>query len=150
MPPAPTPAHYPAALREVLDTMAPDAQRRLAIVADAARAAGLTEVVLDVFVDDDAEGPFDIWARFPEESVFETQHRVGDERQIIGVEWTEDGWDPDVPPSPRGWGRIELEHAVLTAVTGWIAQLLPEASADQLWTLETPDGATDPIELRAQ
>ena len=74
--------------------------------------------------------PRSLWRRFDEE------------RHLFGVEWGEEGWEPDVPGRPRGWTRDDLERAVLEAVTEWISPLIPAGSPERFWQIGTPDGVT--------
>lgn len=138
---------YTDSLRAVLSTTDDDVRRRLALIADAADDGAIDVVVLDVFVDDDAEGPFDVWARFEGESVFVTQQRLGDERQLVDVVWSEHGWTPAVPARPSDWSRSDLLAAIIDVVATWLAPLLPASAAARSWSLETPDGETDPRDI---
>ncbi|KZE89500.1 DUF6389 family protein [Microbacterium sp. TNHR37B] len=139
---------YRDALRSVLESTEAETLRRLGLISRAAAEADIEEIVLDLFVDDDAEGPFDVWARFEGESVFVTQQRLGDERQLVDVVWTESGWEPPVPDRPSGWTRADLQEALVDVVAEWLTALLPTGAADRVWVLQTPDGEIDPRELR--
>ncbi|GAA1618401.1 DUF6389 family protein [Leucobacter chromiireducens] len=110
------------------------------LAAARAQEGGADAILVDVFVDQDAEGPFDVWARFEGRDAFALDRRFERERNLFGVEWTEDGWDPDVPARPRGWSREDLEAAVVSAVSAWIAALKPAASPEDFWLVGTPDG----------
>lgn len=142
-----TASDYADSLRAVLSTTDDDVRRRLALISDAAEEGAIDLVVLDVFVDDDAEGAFDVWARFDGESPFVTQQRLGDERQLVDVVWGERGWAPPVPQRPSEWSRSDLVAAIVDVVAAWLAPLLPASAAARSWSLETPDGETDTREL---
>ncbi|CRK51918.1 conserved hypothetical protein [Rhodococcus sp. RD6.2] len=58
--------------------------------------------------------------------------------------WTEDGWEPDVQPRPRGWSHADLEKAVLYTVAEWIAPMIPVTDVDLHGEVVAPDGAFDP------
>ncbi|MFK4763111.1 DUF6389 family protein [Microbacterium sp. ZW T5_45] len=138
---------YATALHAALATTDTEVRRRLVLIADAAAAASVDMIVLDVFLDDDAEGPFDVWARFEGESVFVTQQRLGEDRHLVDIAWTEDGWTLDVPARPQSWSREALLDAIIDVVAGWLSGLIPSGGDGIVWTLETPDGETDPREL---
>lgn len=99
-------------------------------------------VLIDVFLDQDGEGPFDVWARFDGDGAFALNCRFDDERHLFGVEWGEDGWEPDVPGRPLGWTRDDLELAVLDVVAEWILPLTPPESPEGFWRIGTPDGTS--------
>lgn len=103
--------------------------------------SGVEGIVVDVFVDQDGEGPFDVWARFEGDDAFALDRRFDDERHLFGVEWGEDGWEPDVPRRPLGWTRDDLERAVVGAVVAWITPLIPDGSPEGFWRIGAPDGA---------
>ncbi len=134
---------YLAALRPLLAARTEDAAARLERFRRAAEeaGAGIDGVLIDVFVDQDAEGPFDVWARFEGSDAFALDRRFDDDRHLFGVEWGEDGWEPDVPPRPRGWTRDDLEEAVLDAVAEWLSPLLPPGSPEGFWRIGLPDGS---------
>ncbi|WP_087015132.1 DUF6389 family protein [Leucobacter sp. 7(1)] len=138
---------YAAALQGILSRSgtATGVAGHLEQLLDAARAqaGGAEAILVDVFVDQDAEGPFDVWARFEGQEAFALDRRFERERHLFGVEWTEDGWDPDVPARPGGWSREDLETAVVSAVHEWIATLRPAASPENFWIVGTPDGRFD-------
>lgn len=121
-----------------------DVANRLARFRLAAEEAGrgVEGIMIDVFVDQDGEGPFDVWARFQGDAAFALDRRFDEERHLFGVEWGEEGWEPDVPGRPRGWTRDDLERAVLEAVTEWISPLIPAGSPERFWQIGTPDGVT--------
>ena len=136
-------AEYRDALRRVLESMTAVAAARLATLAEAATAR--TEgVTITVFVEQDAEGPFAVWLNYEGPDSFTLNQRFGHERELFGVTWTEDGWEPDVPPRPRGWSHADLEEAVLDTVAEWIAPMIPTTDVDLHWEVVTPDGALDP------
>ncbi|MFJ4255160.1 DUF6389 family protein [Microbacterium sp. NPDC090003] len=138
---------YADALQLVLGTHDHDVRERLALLDEVARAQGDRDVIIEVFVDDDAEGPFDVWARLDGLNAFELEPLLGDRRHLFGVAWTEDGWEPPVPGSPRGWSRDQLQEAVIDTVAHWLSDLLPADRAGVDWTVESPDGSSDPRPL---
>jgi hypothetical protein len=99
-------------------------------------------VTIDVFVDQDAEGPFDVWARFEGAEAFELDRRFDDERRLFGVEWGELGWEPAVPPRPRGWSRDDLEETIVDVVATWLDTLIP--SGPLAWEIGSYTGTLDP------
>ncbi len=103
---------------------------------------GIDGIAIDVFVDQDGEGPFDVWARFEGDAAFGLDRRFDDDRRLFGVEWGEEGWEPEVPGRPRGWTRDDLERAVLDAVAEWLAPLLPLGSREGFWRVGAPGGLT--------
>lgn len=132
---------YARALRSVLDT---ESARVAAVLRELHRAAveadnGVEAVLVDVFVDQDGEGPFDVWARFEGAGAFALDRRFEDQRHLFGVEWTADGWEPAVPSRPRAWTRDRLEEAVLVVVAEWIDGLLPAGAREGLFWVGAPD-----------
>ncbi|MDF3317229.1 DUF6389 family protein [Rhodococcus sp. C3V] len=138
------PAEYSGALRSVLDTVSAVVSDRLAAIHHAAtpRTEG---IVIDVSVDQDGEGTFGVWARFEGPDAFSLNQQIGDERELFGVIWGEEGWEPPVPPRPREWSRTELEKVIVGVVAEWIGALVPPTASELHWEVTTPDGATDPI-----
>ncbi|MFE7197681.1 DUF6389 family protein [Microbacterium oxydans] len=135
---------YRARLMRVLAASSDHVAGKLRRFQDAATDA----VVIDLFLGQDGEGPFDVWVRFTGEEAFVLDRRFDDERQIFGVVWGEEGWDPDVPSRPQGWSWEDLEDAVFETVAEWLEPLIPEG--DQVWELNSVDGAAEPRPLRAQ
>ncbi|MEV8265623.1 DUF6389 family protein [Microbacterium sp. NPDC077057] len=132
---------YARTLRTVLDT---ESERVAAALGDLHRAAveaenGVEAVLIDVFVDQDGEGPFDVWARFEGADAFALDRRLDEQRHLFGVEWTADGWEPAVPSRPRRWTRDRLEEAVLVIVAEWIEGLLPADAKEGLFWVGAPD-----------
>ncbi|CAD5139925.1 MULTISPECIES: DUF6389 family protein [unclassified Microbacterium] len=132
---------YARALRTVLDT---ESERVAAALGDLHRAAveaenGVEAILIDVFVDQDGEGPFDVWARFEGADAFALDRRLDEQRHLFGVEWTADGWEPAVPSRPRRWTRDRLEEAVLVIVAEWIEGLLPADAKEGLFWVGAPD-----------
>lgn len=132
---------YARALRAVLDG---ESERVAAALGDLHRAAveaesGVEAILIDLFVDQDGEGPFDVWARFDGADAFDLDRRFDDQRHLFGVEWTADGWEPAVPSRPRGWTRDRLEEAVLVVVAEWIEGLLPTGAREGLFWVGAPD-----------
>lgn len=132
---------YARALRTVLDT---ESERVAAALGDLHRAAveaenGVEAILIDVFVDQDGEGPFDVWARFEGADAFALDRRLDEQRHLFGVEWTADGWEPAVPSRPRRWTRDRLEEAVLVVVAEWIEGLLPADAREGLFWVGAPD-----------
>lgn len=132
---------YARTLRTVLDT---ESERVAAALGDLHRAAveaenGVEAILIDVFVDQDGEGPFDVWARFEGADAFALDPRLDEQRHLFGVEWTADGWEPAVPSRPRRWTRDRLEEAVLVIVAEWIEGLLPADAKEGLFWVGAPD-----------
>lgn len=132
---------YARALRTVLDA---ESERVAAALGDLHRAAieaesGVEAILIDVFVDQDGEGPFDVWARFEGADAFALDRRLDEQRHLFGVEWTADGWVPAVPSRPREWTRDRLEEAVLVVVAEWIESLLPADAREGLFWVGAPD-----------
>ncbi|WP_407360360.1 DUF6389 family protein [Microbacterium sp. LBN7] len=140
---------YRDALRAVLDQASKSTAARLSVLHRAAT-AGVDGVLIDVFVDQDAEGPFGVWARFEGADSFGLDRQLGDERELLGVIWGEEGWEPAVPSRPREWSRAQLEDAIVEVVAEWIDPLIPLGTPDLRWEVVTPDGATDPIQVGRQ
>ncbi|GAA1024878.1 MULTISPECIES: DUF6389 family protein [Amycolatopsis] len=125
---------YRAAVTGILGVAAQEISARLEKFWAAAGADG---IVIDVFVDQDGEGPFDVWARFEGRDAFALDRRFDDGRHLFGVVWGEDGWAPEVPPRPRGWTRDDLEAAVVDVVTQWITPLMPAGAPEGFWRIGT-------------
>ncbi|MFK0403899.1 DUF6389 family protein [Microbacterium sp. NPDC090225] len=138
---------YADALHLVLAAHDDEVRERLRLLDEVARAQGDRDVVVEVFVDDDAEGPFDVWARLDGLNAFELEPLLGDRRHLFGVTWHEHGWEPAVPEPPRGWSRDQLQEAVIDAVSTWLSALLPADGRALDWTVESPDGSSDPRPL---
>lgn len=128
------------ALRPILDAHTSDVAARLARFCAAAEEAGndIDGIILDVFVDQDGEGPFDVWARFSGQNAFALDRQFDDERQLFGVEWTEEGWEPNVPARPRSLTRDDLERVVLETVTEWLVPILPQGAPEGFWHIGAP------------
>lgn len=139
-----TTTDYRDALRPLLDGASQSAAGRLSALHRAAT-PGTEGVFIDVFVDQDAEGPFGVWARFEGADSFRLDRQLGDERELFIVIWGEEGWEPAVPGRPAGWSREELEAALVEVVAEWLAPLIPKGPPHLRWEVVTPDGATDPI-----
>jgi hypothetical protein len=133
---------YANELEPILATRTAEALRRLARFRLAAEEAGdgIEGIAIDVFVDQDGEGPFDVWARFEGSGAFALDRRFDEERHLFGVEWGEEGWEPGVPARPGGWTRVEHEHAVLELVAEWLSPLIPLRSPEGFWRIRTPNG----------
>lgn len=132
---------YARTLRAVLDR---ESERVAGALGHLYRAAveaesGVEAILIDVFVDQDGEGPFDVWARFDGADAFDLDRRFDEQRHLFGVEWTADGWEPAVPSRPRQWTRDRLEEAVLVVVAEWIASLLPADAREGLFWVGAPD-----------
>lgn len=134
---------YVSKLAPILDASTAEVADRLARFGLAANEAGdgVDRIIVEVFVDQDGEGPFDVWARFDGRAGFALDRRFDEERHLFGVEWGEDGWEPEVPGRPRGWTRDDLELGALTAVAEWVSPLIPEGAPEGFWQIYTPDGA---------
>ncbi|GAA3648092.1 DUF6389 family protein [Microbacterium marinilacus] len=128
---------YGAAVRRILAAGSEKTAERLARFDETARGAGegVDGIVVDVFLDQDGEGPFDVWARFEGREAFALDRRFDDDRHLFEVVWTETGWEPDVPSRPHGWSHEDLEDAVVEAVTAWIEPLIPTGSPDGFWRI---------------
>ncbi|WP_345351169.1 DUF6389 family protein [Rhodococcus olei] len=139
-------AEYRAELRRILDAASAGVAGRLLKIGDAA--TDRTEAVeIDVFVDQDGEGPFDVWARFVGADAFTLDRRLDDELQLFEVTWGERGWAPAVPPCPRGWTRDEFEEVIVEVVAEWLAPLIPTGSPGLRWEVTSPEGTVDPRPL---
>jgi len=136
------PAEYSDALRSVLDTVSAVVSDRLAAIHHAAtpRTEG---IVIDVSVDQDGEGTFGVWARFEGPDAFSLNQQIGDERELFGVIWGEEGWEPPVPTRPREWSHAKLEEVIVGVVAEWIHTLISPTASELRWEVTTPDGATD-------
>jgi len=132
---------YAGKLAVVLAPFSAEAAGRLQQFQAAALEAGngVTAILVDVFVDQDGEGPFEVWVRFEGSASFSLDRRFEEDRHLFGVEWGEEGWEPDVPARPRGWTRDDLLRAALDAVSDWVAPLLPQGAPDGFWQIGTPD-----------
>ncbi|MFJ8689663.1 DUF6389 family protein [Micromonospora wenchangensis] len=135
---------YADELGSILATRTAEVTSRLTRFRLAAEEAGgdVEGIIIDVFVDQDGEGPFDVWARFCGDAACALHQRFDEERHLFGVEWGEEGWEPDVPGRPRGWTRDDLERVVLEVVTEWISPVIPQGPAEKFWRISTPDGVT--------
>ncbi len=135
---------YASSLWPILAACTAEVASRLARFRLAAEEAGsdVEGIMIEVFVDQDGEGPFDVLARFDGDAAFALDRRFDEERHLFGVEWGEEGWEPDVPARPRGWTRDDLERAVLEVVTEWISPLIPEGSPEEFWQIGTPNEAS--------
>lgn len=110
---------YLAALRPILERATVAASVQLSSLVDAAKEADVA-LTIGVFVGQDGEGPFDVFAQFEGADVFALNQRFQKERHLFGVTWTEEGWEPQVPARPRGWSRDELEDVVVDEVDRWV------------------------------
>lgn len=137
---------YRAALRTVLDGATPAVTTRLGVVHDAVTEQ--TEgIVIEVFVDQDGEGPFDVWARFVGSDAFTLDQLLDVQRHLFGVTWGAEAWDPAVPPCPREWSRDAFEAVVVDVVdvvAEWIDPLIPAGSPKVVWELGTTEGSVEP------
>ncbi|NLU64289.1 hypothetical protein HCA61_18755 [Rhodococcus sp. HNM0563] len=133
---------YEAAVRRILTTASTEVADRLRGFLAAARADGvdIEGITIDVVVDQDGEGPFDVWARFDGRDAFLLDRRFDEERRLFGVEWGELGWEPAVPSRLRDWTRDDLEAVVVEVVTRWIEPLIPAGSPDGFWSVGAPEG----------
>ncbi|MFD2467688.1 DUF6389 family protein [Amycolatopsis silviterrae] len=131
---------YRAAVTGILGSASHETAARLEKFRAAARAEGteIDGIVIDVFVDQDGEGPFDVWARFDGRDAFVLDRRFDDARHLFGVVWGEAAWEPAVPPRPRSWTRDDLEAAVVDVVTRWIEPLLPAGEPEEFWRIGPP------------
>ncbi|HTW13922.1 MAG TPA: DUF6389 family protein [Nocardioides sp.] len=135
-------ARYRSDLTRILDAASAEVAERLRRFADVATDG----IVIDVFVDQDGEGPFDVWARFDGSDGFVLDRRFDDERRLFGVEWGEEGWDPDVPARPREWSRDDLETELVELVAIWLSGVIPSHPM-LCWELGDPGGTRGPRRL---
>lgn len=137
-------AEYRRSLAHILATRSADVAATLERLGGAASdAAGVKVdgVTIDVFVDQDGEGPFDVWARFEGADAFVLDRRFDDERRLFGVEWGDIGWEPAVPSRPRGWSRDDLAETIVDVVATWLDTLIPNGSLE--WEIGSGAGALD-------
>lgn len=92
---------YRGRLRRVLDAHSADVAARLKAVVGAIGDT-VESVQVEVFPDQDGEGTFDIWARFEGPDSYVLNKPIDEHRHLFGVVHEETGWDPGVPPLPRG------------------------------------------------
>ncbi|MCW2288460.1 DUF6389 family protein [Leucobacter luti] len=137
---------YRDALKAVLDAESQTLTARLSVLHSAA-AVGADGVLIEVFVDQDAEGPFGVWARFEGADAFSLDRQLGDDRELFAVIWGEEGWEPAVPSRPSDWSRAHLADVIVEVVAEWINPLIPPGSPDLRWEVGTSDGARDPIRV---
>lgn len=138
------PGEYRARLERILSASSGEVAARLLRFREVAADA----VAIDLFMGQDGEGPFDVWVRFVGPDAFALDRRFDDERQIFGVVWGEQGWEPDVPSRPQGWTWDELEEAAFETVAAWLEPLIP--AGDLVWELTSVDGTSEPRRLHAQ
>ncbi len=99
-----------------------------------------TELVIDVFPDQDGEGTFDVWARFDGPDSIALNAPVDAHRHLFGVVHTEDGVEPDVPPPGRGFC---VQDAVVDACATWLTDLWERVGAGRSpipWHVAGHDG----------
>lgn len=135
---------YRDALRAVLDAASPSVAAGLSTIHRAATAR-VDGVLLEVFLDQDAEGTFSIWARFDGADGFTLDRQLGDERELFSVIWGEEEWEPPVPPRPVDWSRQMLTDTIIDVVAEWISPLIPVGAPALLWDVATPDSAAESI-----
>ncbi|MFD2841651.1 DUF6389 family protein [Populibacterium corticicola] len=133
-------AEYRAQLRRILDTVSDEVTAKFIRFHEAATAVS-NSLVVDIFLDQDGDGPFNIWARFDGPGAFTLDRHFDDERQLFGVVWGENGWTPPVPARPDGWTRDELEEAVFDVVHEWLDPLIPNDTHN--WELSSVEGVLD-------
>ncbi|UOQ57803.1 DUF6389 family protein [Leucobacter allii] len=138
---------YCVALRDVLDAVSRSTAARLSALHRAAT-AGADGVLIDVFLDQDAEGPFGVSARFEGIDSFSLDRKLGDGWELFSVIWGEESWEPPVPARPADWSREQREDAIVEVVAEWIDPLIPRGTPELRWEVVTPDGATGPIQVR--
>lgn len=136
---------YRSRLRPLLAAESERAAHVLQRMADAAQ--GRHDIVIEVFLEQDAEGPFTIMARFDGPDGFALDRRFDDERGVFDVVWGETAWEPDVPERPEEWTFDELEEVLVELAAEWLAPLVPADPAGIRWEVASPDGATDSIPL---
>lgn len=89
---------------------------------------------IEVFPDQDGEGTFDVWARFEGRDSYVLNKPIDEHRHLFGVVHHETGWEPDVPPLPRG---LSADLVVDTAAD-WI---------DSVWTRTVSRPLSIPVEV---
>lgn len=137
---------YRSRLRPLLAAESERAAAVLQRMADAAE--GHHDIVIEVFLEQDAEGPFTIMARFDGPDDFALNRRFDDERGLFDVIWGETGWEPDVPERPDEWTFDDLETVLVEQAAEWLAPLIPADPAGIRWEVSSPEGGTDSIPLQ--
>jgi len=120
---------YRRRLRDVLDAHGSELDRRLRAIAAAAtgpQAERVTGLAVEVFLDQDGEGAFDVWARFEGADSFALNRPVDGVRHLFGVVHGERGLEPDVPPLGAGFDGGAV---VLDVVTSWVRAAWESAPA---------------------
>ncbi|MGW9113970.1 DUF6389 family protein [Microbacterium sp. NPDC055683] len=102
-------------------------------------------VLIEVFVDQDAEGPFSVWVWFEGDDAVALDRELGVEHERFGVIWGEEGWEPPVPPRPVGWSRQLLTETIVAGVAEWVDPLIPSRTTVVHWEVAPHDGIADGI-----
>ena len=136
---------YRSRLRPLLAAASERAADVLQRMADATESRH--DIVIEVFLEQDAEGPFTIMARFDGPDHFALDRRFDDERGVFDVVWGETGWEPDVPERPDAWTFDDLEEVLVELAAEWLAPLIPAEPAGIRWEVASPEGGTDSIPL---
>ncbi|GAA4785947.1 DUF6389 family protein [Microbacterium gilvum] len=135
---------YQSAVLTVLDGATTASSACVAAIHRATVNAG-ADVLIEVFVDQDVEGPFSVWVRFEGDHAVALDRELGDERELFSVIWGEEGWEPPVPPRPAGWSRQRLTEAIVAAVAAWVGPLIPAGTPAVHWEVAPHDGIVDGI-----
>ncbi|UIN31763.1 DUF6389 family protein [Microbacterium binotii] len=136
---------YRSRLRPLLAAESERAADVLQRMADATESRH--DIVIEVFLEQDAEGPFTFMARFDGPDHFALDRRFDDERGVFDVVWGETGWKPDVPERPDAWTFDDLEEVLVELAAEWLAPLIPAEPARVRWEVASPDGGTDSVPL---
>lgn len=91
------------------------------VIADAV-AESVEAITVEVFVDDDGEGAFDVWAVFEGKDVYVLNRPIDDVRNLFGVHHTESGPVPAVPWFAPGGPDFDLVEAIVEVVAPWVDQ----------------------------
>lgn len=137
---------YRSRLRPLLEGASERAADVLQRMADASE--GRHDIVIEVFLEQDAEGPFTIMARFDGPDAFALNRRFDHERGVFDVIWGETGWEPDVPERPDEWTFDDLEAVLVELAAEWLAPLIPADPVGSRWEVASPEGGTDSIPLQ--
>ncbi|UMP04792.1 DUF6389 family protein [Amycolatopsis sp. EV170708-02-1] len=124
---------YRRRLRRVLDAHSDDVATRLRVIVEAIGDT-VESVQIEVFPDQDGEGTFDIWARFDGPDSYVLNKPIDEHRHLFGVVHEETGWEPDVPPLPRGLSA----DLIVDTVVDWL---------DSVWTRTFDRTPSVPVEV---
>ncbi|EME55869.1 DUF6389 family protein [Amycolatopsis decaplanina] len=124
---------YRSRLRRILDAHSDDVAARLRAIAEAIGDT-VESVQIEVFPDDDGEGTFDVWARFEGPDSYVLNKPIDEHRHLFGVVHHETGWEPDVPPLPRGLSA----DLIVDTVADWL---------ETVWTRTFDRPLSIPVEV---